>query len=47
MSLLDEVLHWFSTLPTGFAFLLALPFVIAFVCLLKEAVEQRRRKGRQ
>lgn len=44
MSLLDEVLQWFSTLPRSFAFLLALPFVIAFVVLLKEMVEHRNRK---
>ncbi|NMG77672.1 hypothetical protein [Aromatoleum diolicum] len=47
MSLLDEVLLWFSTLSTSFAFLLALPFVIAFVSLLKDAVEQRNKKGRE
>lgn len=41
MSTLDEILQWFEALPASFAFLLALPFVIAFVSLLKDAVERR------
>ncbi|NMF89869.1 hypothetical protein [Aromatoleum petrolei] len=45
MSTFDEIMQWFETLPASFAFLLALPFVIAFVSLLKDAVE--RRGGRQ
>ncbi|NMG31905.1 hypothetical protein [Aromatoleum evansii] len=41
MSTFDEILQWFEALPASFAFLLALPFVIAFVSLLKDAVERR------
>ncbi|SIR48280.1 hypothetical protein SAMN05421829_1178 [Aromatoleum tolulyticum] len=48
MSTFDEILQWFETLPASFAFLLALPFVIAFVSLLKDAVERRGgKKGRR
>lgn len=41
MSAIDEILIWFEALPASFAFLLALPFVIAFVVLLKDAIERR------
>ena len=44
MALIDGALAWFAGLPTPFAFLLALPFVIAFVALLKEAADQRRKR---
>lgn len=45
MSTFDEILQWFEALPASFAFLLALPFVIAFVSLLKDAVERRSGKA--
>jgi len=41
MSTFDEILQWLETLPASFAFLPALPFVIAFVSLLKDTVERR------
>jgi hypothetical protein len=46
MAMLDEFLAWLSGLPAGFAFLLALPFVVAFVGLLQDACERRGRRRR-
>lgn len=38
-------LSWWETVPPSFAFLLALPFLVAMAGLLGDAV--RRRRGKQ
>jgi hypothetical protein len=44
-TLLDEWTEWWSTVPPEFAFLLALPFVIAALGLWR--VTRRRERGTQ
>lgn len=41
---LDELVQWLMALDRQFAFLLALPFVIALAALAAELVRQRRSK---
>jgi len=40
----DGLAQWLSSLPPWFAFMLALPFVVALVGLLRLAIEERRRE---
>jgi hypothetical protein len=39
---LDELVHWLIALDRPFAFLLALPFIVALAGLAAEFVRQRR-----
>ena len=41
----EESVQWITTLEPAFAFLLALPFMVALAGLLSEHVRQRRLKG--
>jgi hypothetical protein len=46
MTYLERLIDWFATLPAEFAFLLALPFVVAIVGLLRRETP-RHEAGKQ
>ena len=46
MTYLERLIDWFATLPAEFAFLLALPFVVAIVGLLRRETP-RHETGKQ
>src|SRR5512143_2891891 len=45
-TIIDELREWLNTLPPDFAFLLALPFVIAITAFIQDAIgRQTQRTG--
>ncbi len=46
MNIINDVLMWLESLPAEFAFLLALPFVVAVAGLIADPPQRARRKPR-